>query len=228
VTFNESLAAAYGKTRLPPGASRSFPRQGRTAWPAAITSWHMDDRDEETASLTQQAVRRWMPVIDESDRGAVLVGAALLDSALEKLLRAQFVKEPAVVSKVIDPLFADFGAFSNTAIKEKIVEAMGLLHRDTLAQLKQIRKLRNGFAHTVDAVTLEMANVQAVARLLNPERRAWIEAWAQTLTNVGPEPGQASPMTTARIWFSLIVFEVLSDIERATSGVRPPNPTSQS
>ena len=49
----------------------------------------------------------------ESDRGCVLVAAAILDNCLETLLRAEFSQDATVVKRVINPLFKGQGPLAS-------------------------------------------------------------------------------------------------------------------
>src|SRR6185312_12884367 len=85
---------------------------------------------------------------DESDRGAVLVAAALLDEVLEKVLRETMSNEPHVKKKCVDPLFAPEAALATFASKMKIARAFGILADWMYEDLEIIRKIRNEFAHS--------------------------------------------------------------------------------
>ncbi len=110
----------------------------------------------------------------ESDRGAVLVGLALLDSEVENLIRVKFdvasvryiesldferyegdlvqlIKQQERVRK---NLLKHPGLLSSVAAKLDLAFCMGWLSEDCYHDLVQIRKLRNTAAHSVGRVDL--------------------------------------------------------------------------
>ena len=96
--------------------------------------------------------KRYLETIEaESDRGAVLVGAALLDDALEKILRKKLV--PPLKSE--DSLFdGGYSPLRSFAAKIELAFRLGLITRNTKQMLNIVRSLRNLFAHNTENVSL--------------------------------------------------------------------------
>ena len=93
----------------------------------------------------------------ESDRGAVLVAAALLDFGLEAALKKKLVL--SVESK--DPLFNNGNSpFSTFSSKIELSFRLGLITEQTKQMLNIFRKLRNDFAHSVDICTFSEERVK--------------------------------------------------------------------
>ena len=93
----------------------------------------------------------------ESDRGAVLVAAALLDEGLQVALKRKMVP----ISDGDDPLFD--GAYSplrSFSAKIETAFRLGLITHRTKQMLNQFRKLRNDFAHGANAVSLGEQSVK--------------------------------------------------------------------
>jgi len=80
----------------------------------------------------------------ETDRGAVLAGAALLDELLGELLASIFVDEPKRVAKMLEYP----GSCSTFAARVDLLFCLGVVGQDVLKDLSSIRKMRNQFAHS--------------------------------------------------------------------------------
>lgn len=91
-------------------------------------------------------------IYHESDRGAVLVGASLLEQVLEKLLRTLFSAIGNPAKAVVDPLFSGMGPLNTFSAKITVCHLLGLLDDDQLHDLGLLRKVRNEFAHTAQEV----------------------------------------------------------------------------
>jgi DNA-binding MltR family transcriptional regulator len=83
---------------------------------------------------------------NESDRGCVLAGAALLEECIEARFRRYF--DSRQISKSIqDSLFNSNGPLATFSGKIKLGYAIGLFSRETFNDIEAIRKLRNEAAH---------------------------------------------------------------------------------
>jgi mannitol operon repressor len=87
----------------------------------------------------------------ETDRGAALVGAALIDDRLERLLRSHFLdcKES---SELLDGANAPLGTFS---ARIKTAYCLGLITELECRECDIIRRVRNEFAHRLHGLTFE-------------------------------------------------------------------------
>lgn len=84
---------------------------------------------------------------EESPRGQVLISAALLEDQLTAIVRARLVEHPAV-----DKLTAGFNAPLGTlSAKSVACLALGVISEREFYELELIRKVRNAFAHRLDA-----------------------------------------------------------------------------
>jgi len=124
--------------------------------------------------------RSWRLVktlLEESDRGAVLAGAAYLDEDLRRLLRRAFQS----LSDADDELAQLLGDEKNLnaplqtfSARTQVARAMGLISSIEARALGKVRKLRNKFAHdeTVDKITPAMADsVRSVIKELPTQMR---------------------------------------------------------
>jgi hypothetical protein len=86
----------------------------------------------------------------ESDRSAVIVGAARLDVGLERLLKKAMSHQPGGQDNLfdIDRPLGTFGA------KILLAYRLGLIDRDTESILQMIRRMRNDFAHSLETASL--------------------------------------------------------------------------
>lgn len=104
-------------------------------------------------------------LLDESDRGLILVGAAFLEEKLEILLRSFFVferssfpwilKPTKVLEDTVSSLFSFSGGPLGTFVgKLKLAYAIGLLEGYESRNLERFSKVRNEFAHRIEVSTL--------------------------------------------------------------------------
>ncbi len=85
----------------------------------------------------------------ETDRGAALVGAALLDQKFSDILRAFMVKSK-LTDELLDGTNPPLGTFS---ARIKIAFSLALIDADELHECDVIRKVRNEFAHRAHRTT---------------------------------------------------------------------------
>lgn len=92
-----------------------------------------------------------LDLIDESDRGAVIVAAAILENELDVLLN-DIIQKNKVSKKTLKDMFDLNGPLSSFSSKALIYYGFGLISKDIFNDLTKIRKLRNKFAHSPDDV----------------------------------------------------------------------------
>ena len=79
---------------------------------------------------------------EESDRGAALVGGALIDSRLKRILISHLIN-----SKIIKELFGGANApLGSLSSRIKLCFCLGLITELEYKEVNYIRKIRNGFA----------------------------------------------------------------------------------
>ena len=110
----------------------------------------------------------------ETDRGAALVGAALIDQKLSDTLRA-FIVKSKVAKELLDGGTAPLGTFS---ARIKAVFAMGLIDDHEFAECNLIRKVRNEFAHRAHGTTFADAKISALCDRLQSDLPGGREAFA--------------------------------------------------
>ena len=127
----------------------------------------------------------------ESDRGAALVAASMLDERLEQILGAYLV-EGSAARDWIAGFNAPLGTF---AARAAAASALGLIQENELHEITIIRKIRNEFGHGWAPLTFESPAVAVHAGKL-----PWL----------GPSEFEASSNNRSR--FNLAVAILLTDL----------------
>ena len=91
----------------------------------------------------------FVDVLDELEndgpRGAVLLGSALLDDILKRLLLSRMI---ALTKDEDERLFGGMGPLATMSARVAVIYAFGLITKQTKGDLDRIRKIRNCFGHT--------------------------------------------------------------------------------
>lgn len=105
----------------------------------------------------------------ESERGLALLAAAFLDEHLRQLLETFMVDDQNAVSELLDSPNASLGSFS---ARIEASYCLGLISREMRDDLKQVRLIRNRFAHDLQGLSFadqqisqRCDNLSFVARL---------------------------------------------------------------
>ena len=113
-----------------------------------------EDRSEER---TQELLKALKFSAGESDRGIVLIVAAHIDECLRRLITS-FLIDSKDIDDLFDEPYAPFGSLSG---KAKATFFMGLITKQELERINAVRKVRNAFAHEVDA-TFEHPDIKKI------------------------------------------------------------------
>ena len=91
-----------------------------------------------------------LQMLEERGRGAVLVGVARVDAALERLLQAVLLPSPGRSDSLFqtDRPLGSFGARISLAYR------LGLIETPVERALHTLRRVRNAFAHSSDSASL--------------------------------------------------------------------------
>lgn len=101
----------------------------------------------------------------ETDRTAVIVGAAVVDSLLERLLLRTLRPHAAGT----DPLFDGDAPLSTFSSRINISYQLGLIDEELTRALHLLRRIRNEFAHSVAGCELDSSpHRDRVRELVNP------------------------------------------------------------
>ena len=121
----------------------------------------------------------------ESERGRILVMAALLDNALEDCLRARFSREHLPVKMANKLVSSDSSLFGSFWAKITVCRAFGLINHHTYEALDAFRELRNCCAHSVCVITLDSPQAKPYAKV--------IQRFGKSSLDVITSPGADTP-----------------------------------
>lgn len=117
----------------------------------------MDEHDR--INKHAETFRKFIKLLqEESDRGCVIVSAAMLDDILSQLLKRRLT--PSLEKK--DELLEDgAAAFSTFSARINLAYRVGLLRSNTRATFHLLRKIRNDFAHISDPKTFDSSSIKS-------------------------------------------------------------------
>ena len=123
----------------------------------------------------------------ESDRAAAVLGAAMLDELLCRLLAARFVTE-----HLADQLLSGTRPLGTFSARITLAEAVGLISPEEARDLHTIRGIRNDFAHRLNGMSFDMpsvrdrcANLQGAHRTLElPGNSRFAEVYPRTWRSI--------------------------------------------
>ena len=147
-------------------------------------------------------------LLDESDRGCVLVAAAMLDTSLSDLFKAMF-RPSTAPQQFIDSLFESGGPLNSLSAKARLARAFGYISQDTLEDLNAIRKLRNRFAHTTEKTDFSNEEVAQIIENLHIANSSKVQLKGIrrfNLTEQPPEPKEAHIRAAGFVKFHKTLF----------------------
>jgi DNA-binding MltR family transcriptional regulator len=103
-------------------------------------------------------------ITTDGPRGAIIIGATLLEDALRVVIRRHMVplkKEEA------DQLFTSTAPLATFSAKIKLAYALGIIGPKTRDDLDDIRELRNAFAHGKMVLKFETPEITETIKALN-------------------------------------------------------------
>jgi hypothetical protein len=124
-------------------------------------------------------------LINEHDRGCVLVGGAYIEYRLEELLRLRLDSTPNVDAELIEIVIG--GPDNSQALlysgwsKAVILHLVGVIDREHFALFNQIRKLRNHFAHTAGQTLLDEEAIGPILEVLTPNAKQRIDGLVKAI-----------------------------------------------
>jgi len=168
-------------------------------------------------AVAQAARTIALQMLEERGRGAVLVGVARVDSALEHLLQA--VMTPATAKG--DGLFLPERPLGSIGAKVALASRLGLIDGPVERALNVLRKLRNAFAHSAELASLgdaahssRLAEVYADARA-NP-------LWAPLETVLAAQPPSAHGVLEPALRdYILLITILVAFLEATAQQLRP-------
>ena len=179
----------------------------------------MNQPNPDALRIAESARTIALQMLSERGRGAVLVGAARVDAALEVLLKAALVPPSRTETLLaVDRPLGSFGA------RIALAQRLGLLDASVEQALHTLRKVRNAFAHSTDSASL--ADPAHAGRLAHAYRAAqanplWAPLQAVLQQTSGPE-GQ--PVDLALRDYILLITILVAFLEAAAQQLRPQTP----
>jgi hypothetical protein len=173
--------------------------------------------DDAQASAADAARTIALQMLEERGRGAVLVGVARVDAALESLLQAVLLPAAGATDTFFQPdrPLGSFGARITLAAR------LGLIEPPVAQALQTLRRVRNAFAHSTTTATLSdsghadrLAQAYAAARanaLWAPLERILQEQSA----------GESTPLDPALRDYILLITILVAFLEAAAQQLRP-------
>ena len=173
-----------------------------------------------TRRVSEAARAIALPMLEERGRGAVLVGVARVDAALEHLLQA--VLAPATAKN--DGLFLPDRPLGSIGAKVALASRLGLIDHGVERALNALRKLRNAFAHSAESASLadpvhssRLAEVYVLARA-NP-------LWAPLDTVLAAQsPTAHGPLDQALRDYILLITILVAFLEATAQQLQPLRP----
>jgi hypothetical protein len=161
-----------------------------------------------------------LQMLEERGRGAVLVGVARVDAALEHLLQALMGPAP----NRGDGLFLPDRPLGSLGAKVALAHRLGLIDAPVERALSALRKLRNAFAHSAESASL--ADPAHSARLAEFYTQACtIQLWAPLETVLAAQPASAhGPLEPALRDYILLITILVAFLEVTAQQLRPYQP----
>jgi hypothetical protein len=159
-------------------------------------------------------------MLEERGRGAVLVGVARVDAALESLLQAVLLPAPGATDTFFQPdrPLGSFGARITLAAR------LGLIEPAVEQALKTLRRVRNAFAHS--ATTASLHDPSHADRLAQAYAAARVNALWEPLERILQEQsaGESTPLDHALRDYILLITILVAFLEAAAQQLRPLQP----
>ena len=161
-----------------------------------------------------------LQMLEERGRGAVLVGVARVDAALERLLQAVLLPHAGPADTFFQPdrPLGSFGA------RITLASRLGLIERPVEQALQTLRRVRNGFAHSTTTATLtdpshaeRLQQAYAAAR----SNSLWLPLERILQDKVGTD---GSPLDPALQDYILLITILVAFLEATAQQLRPLRP----
>ena len=108
---------------------------------------------EFSGSNAAEALSSYYKLIsEESDRGAVIIAASILDESLGNILKSFLLQPAGKTDDLLDGAYAPLGSFS---AKIELSFRLGIIRKPVRRQLMLFKSIRNDVAHRLSVATLE-------------------------------------------------------------------------
>jgi DNA-binding MltR family transcriptional regulator len=131
----------------------------RTNWEMILT---MGTKIPTIENLSEQSTMLLKSMYSEPDMACVLIGTGYLDQALASLLQRFFVNSN-IADKMLNPIGGALGTFQSRA---DISYCLGLIPKSLYKNLCTLGEIRNKFAHSYLALSLDDPEIAELVRSL--------------------------------------------------------------
>jgi DNA-binding MltR family transcriptional regulator len=100
----------------------------------------------------------------QTDRGAAIIAAAILDDALEDALRTRLILTASLSDRIFS---SENGPLARFSAKIDIAAATGLLPKEMCDGIHLVRRIRNKFAHSIEPLKFADQEISAWAKSLH-------------------------------------------------------------
>lgn len=121
------------------------------------------DKSGLEASRLKEFMDFRISLINESDRGSVLMAAAFIEDKLSCLLKSYFIDNERVCNQLLN----GNGALATFSSKIDLTFLLGLIPENIFNDLHILRKIRNDFAHTASQISFETPSIQDRTKALS-------------------------------------------------------------
>ncbi|MCP9831879.1 hypothetical protein KBZ14_06100 [Synechococcus sp. HJ21-Hayes] len=172
-------------------------------------------------AVASQAARTIaLQMLEERGRGAVLVGVARVDAALEHLLQA--VMNPATAKG--DGLFLPERPLGSIGAKVALASRLGLIDGPVERALNVLRKLRNALAHSAESASLgDAAHSSRLAEVYEDARTNPL--WTPLEMVLAAQPPSANGVLEPALRdYILLITILVAFLEATAQQLRPMQP----
>ena len=172
------------------------------------------------AAAAQAARTIALQMLEERGRGAVLVGVARVDAALEHLLQAVM----ATVDAKRDGLFLPERPLGSLGAKVALAHRLGLIDDSVERALSVLRKLRNAFAHSAESASLNDDSHRMRLDAVYAEARS-NPLWGPLAAVLAAQPvSPHAPLDDGLRDYILLITILVAFLEATAQQLRPMRP----
>jgi DNA-binding MltR family transcriptional regulator len=153
------------------------------------------------------------PIVEEleqqTDRGAAIIGAALVESLLRQALESRMRVRTSVEKRTAKGLFGTMGPLSSFSAKIDLGVLLGLYPEEVRGDLHRIREVRNHFAHEEEPRDFAYPNISDHCSRFWLPHHLFIIATAGGSQAFPPDP-RGRYMLTVKLLVSLLQRAVVN------------------
>ena len=173
-----------------------------------------------TANAGEAARRIALQMLQERGRGAVLVGVARVDAALERLLQAVLL--PTAGRN--DSLFHADRPLGSFGARISLAHRLGLIETPVERALHTLRRVRNAFGHSSDSASLaDPAHAARLAQAYQDGRANPLWAPLESVLSKASAAGEP-PIDPALRDYILLITILVAFLEAAAQKLTPQPP----